>query len=132
VSLGSVDTLIEHPAALTHRLVPEADRTASGVPANLLRVSVGLEDVEDLWADLNGAVSRVLARPSGAGIRHRSASTWLRSDGATRSRARSVGDQAGDRPSPAVGQVGPVGAVSPGTANLNMRLSIGAGFSAPE
>ena len=61
VSLGSVDTLIEHPAALTHRLVPAADRAASGVPANLLRLSVGLEDVEDLWTDLDGALNRALA-----------------------------------------------------------------------
>ncbi|MGM1061518.1 trans-sulfuration enzyme family protein [Saccharothrix sp. Mg75] len=57
VSLGSVDTLIEHPAALTHRLVPRAAREASGVPANLLRLSVGLEDVEDLWDDLDQALS---------------------------------------------------------------------------
>ncbi|ROP42309.1 trans-sulfuration enzyme family protein [Saccharothrix texasensis] len=57
VSLGSVDTLIEHPAALTHRLVPDTAREASGVPAGLLRLSVGLEDVEDLWADLDRALS---------------------------------------------------------------------------
>ncbi|MFD0201189.1 MULTISPECIES: trans-sulfuration enzyme family protein [Saccharothrix] len=57
VSLGSVDTLIEHPAALTHRLVPGAAREASGVPGNLLRLSVGLEDVEDIWHDLDQALS---------------------------------------------------------------------------
>ncbi|CCH30372.1 aminotransferase class I/II-fold pyridoxal phosphate-dependent enzyme [Actinosynnema sp. NPDC047251] len=57
VSLGSVDTLVEHPAALTHRLVPAADRHASGVPDNLLRLSAGLEDVEDLWDDLDQALS---------------------------------------------------------------------------
>jgi len=57
VSLGSVDTLIEHPAALTHRLVSDVDREACGVPANLLRLSVGLEDVDDLWADLDGALT---------------------------------------------------------------------------
>jgi cystathionine beta-lyase/cystathionine gamma-synthase len=59
VSLGSVDTLIEHPAALTHRLVDADDRAASGVPANLLRLSVGLEDVADLWADLDAALLAV-------------------------------------------------------------------------
>jgi methionine-gamma-lyase len=58
VSLGSVDTLIEHPAALTHRLVPSDAREASGVPHDLLRLSVGLEDVEDLWDDLDQALSR--------------------------------------------------------------------------
>ncbi|GAA1352609.1 trans-sulfuration enzyme family protein [Saccharothrix algeriensis] len=57
VSLGSVDTLVEHPAALTHRLVPGADRAACGVPDDLLRLSVGLEDVEDLWEDLDRALS---------------------------------------------------------------------------
>ncbi|WP_461119081.1 trans-sulfuration enzyme family protein [Saccharothrix stipae] len=56
VSLGSVDSLIEHPAALTHRLVPDTAREASGVPANLLRLSVGLEDVEDIWDDLDQAL----------------------------------------------------------------------------
>ncbi|OZM72447.1 cystathionine gamma-synthase [Amycolatopsis antarctica] len=56
VSLGSVDTLIEHPAALTHRLVGEETLAASGVPVNLLRLSVGVEDVEDLWDDLDQAL----------------------------------------------------------------------------
>ncbi|MEU4805896.1 aminotransferase class I/II-fold pyridoxal phosphate-dependent enzyme [Actinosynnema sp. NPDC023587] len=57
VSLGSVDTLVEHPAALTHRLVPTADRHAGGVPDTLLRLSAGLEDVEDLWGDLDQALT---------------------------------------------------------------------------
>ncbi|WP_199440112.1 trans-sulfuration enzyme family protein [Umezawaea beigongshangensis] len=57
VSLGSVDTLIEHPAALTHRLVDAADREESGVPRSLLRLSVGLEDVEDVWDDLDRSLS---------------------------------------------------------------------------
>ena len=57
VSLGSVDTLIEHPAALTHRLMDAGDRESCGVPAGLLRLSAGLEDVDDLWADLAGALT---------------------------------------------------------------------------
>ncbi|WP_091673270.1 trans-sulfuration enzyme family protein [Amycolatopsis marina] len=56
VSLGSVDTLIEHPAALTHRLVGAEAREASGVPESLLRLSAGLEDVDDLWSDLDQAL----------------------------------------------------------------------------
>ncbi|WP_020672592.1 trans-sulfuration enzyme family protein [Amycolatopsis nigrescens] len=56
VSLGSVDTLIEHPASLTHRLVGPAGLAAGGVPAGLLRLSVGLEDVADLWDDLDQAL----------------------------------------------------------------------------
>ncbi|MFF5337006.1 trans-sulfuration enzyme family protein [Streptomyces sp. NPDC013181] len=56
VSLGSVDTLIQHPASISHRIVEEGDRHASGVVDRLLRMSVGLEDVEDLWADLDRAL----------------------------------------------------------------------------
>jgi len=52
VSLGSVDTLIQHPAGLTHRVVPEATRKEAGISEGLIRYSVGLEDPEDLWADL--------------------------------------------------------------------------------
>jgi methionine-gamma-lyase len=68
VSLGSVDTLIQHPAGLTHRLVDPAARAATGISAGLLRVSVGLEDPEDLWADLSAALDAArpadLARPA--------------------------------------------------------------------
>ncbi|MBT2370020.1 PLP-dependent transferase [Streptomyces sp. ISL-10] len=57
VSLGSVDTLIQHPASISHRIVAEGDRHAHGVSDRLLRLSVGLEDVEDLWRDLTEALS---------------------------------------------------------------------------
>jgi len=57
VSLGSVDTLIQAPALLTHRVVDADDRAESGVPDDLLRLSVGLESVEDLWADLETALA---------------------------------------------------------------------------
>ncbi|MFI1470294.1 trans-sulfuration enzyme family protein [Streptomyces wuyuanensis] len=57
VSLGSVDSLIQHPASISHRIVAEGDRRAAGVSDRLLRMSVGLEDVEDLWADLCEALS---------------------------------------------------------------------------
>ncbi|MET9432197.1 PLP-dependent transferase [Streptomyces sp. NPDC003036] len=63
VSLGSVDTLIQHPASISHRVVDETDRRAAGVSDRLLRMSVGLEDVEDLWRDLTEALS---AAPVGA------------------------------------------------------------------
>lgn len=52
VSLGSIDSLIQHPAGLTHRMVPEDVKLATGITPGLLRFSVGLEDVEDLWEDL--------------------------------------------------------------------------------
>ncbi|SFE49170.1 methionine-gamma-lyase [Actinacidiphila alni] len=57
VSLGSVDTLIQHPASISHRVVPEAERSRSGVSEKLLRLSVGLEDVDDLWSDLSLALA---------------------------------------------------------------------------
>jgi len=56
VSLGSVDTLIQHPAGLTHRVVEPQARLASGIGPGLLRLSVGIEQVEDLWADLAQAL----------------------------------------------------------------------------
>lgn len=56
VSLGSTDTLIQHPAGLTHRLVDEAARREHGISAGLLRLSVGVEDPIDLWGDLERAL----------------------------------------------------------------------------
>jgi cystathionine beta-lyase/cystathionine gamma-synthase len=57
VSLGATDSLIEHPAGLTHRLVDPGVRLAAGITPGLLRLSVGLEDVDDLWADLERALA---------------------------------------------------------------------------
>ncbi len=65
VSLGSVDTLIQHPASISHRIVDEGDRRNAGVSDGLLRMSVGLEDVEDLWADLNNALGGTPGRGAG-------------------------------------------------------------------
>ena len=62
VSLGSVDTLIQHPAALTHRVVNAAAREHSGVSQSLMRLSVGLESPDDLWADLDQALVKAMAR----------------------------------------------------------------------
>lgn len=59
VSLGSVDTLIQHPAGLTHRVVDPEARLASGIGPGLLRLSLGIEQVEDLWADLAQALEGV-------------------------------------------------------------------------
>ncbi|WP_435837259.1 trans-sulfuration enzyme family protein [Streptomyces asoensis] len=57
VSLGSVDTLIQHPASISHRIVDERERRGAGVSDRLLRLSVGLEDVDDLWDDLRTALA---------------------------------------------------------------------------
>ena len=52
VSLGDVDTLIEHPASTTHAVVPREERLASGLSDGLVRLSVGIEDIDDIIADL--------------------------------------------------------------------------------
>jgi cystathionine gamma-lyase/cystathionine beta-lyase/cystathionine gamma-lyase/homocysteine desulfhydrase len=58
-SLGGVETLISHPATMTHGAVPRNERKRIGVGDGLVRISVGLEDADDLIADLNQALSAV-------------------------------------------------------------------------
>jgi len=64
VSLGSVDTLIEHPAGLTHRIVDAEAKAQSGISEDLLRLSVGLEDPADLLADLSQALDAAVDAPA--------------------------------------------------------------------
>ena len=59
VSLGDLDTLVEHPATMTHGKMDPAERTRMGIPDNLIRVSVGIEDVEDIIADFGQALSKI-------------------------------------------------------------------------
>jgi cystathionine gamma-lyase len=56
-SLGGVESLIEHPAIMTHSSVPDAHRHAAGISDSLIRLSVGIEDVEDLKEDLERALA---------------------------------------------------------------------------
>jgi cystathionine gamma-lyase/cystathionine beta-lyase/cystathionine gamma-lyase/homocysteine desulfhydrase len=56
-SLGGVETLISHPATMTHGSVPPEDRDKLGISDGLVRISVGLEDLEDLQADLERALA---------------------------------------------------------------------------
>ncbi|HTO86762.1 MAG TPA: PLP-dependent aspartate aminotransferase family protein [Thermoanaerobaculia bacterium] len=58
-SLGGVETLISHPASMTHGSIPEAERNRLGVTPGLVRISVGLEDADDLLADLEQALAAV-------------------------------------------------------------------------
>ncbi len=58
-SLGGVETLISHPATMTHASVPSEMRKQIGITDGLVRLSVGIEDVEDLIADLNSALAEV-------------------------------------------------------------------------
>jgi len=57
VSLGGVETLIQHPASMTHAGVPAEKRQAAGITDGLVRMSVGIEDVEDIIADMEHALT---------------------------------------------------------------------------
>ncbi|WP_088005529.1 methionine gamma-lyase [Indiicoccus explosivorum] len=59
VSLGDAETLIQHPASMTHAVVPAESREAMGISDSLLRLSVGLENAEDIEADLRQAFAKV-------------------------------------------------------------------------
>ncbi|MFY9556422.1 MAG: cystathionine gamma-synthase [Blastocatellia bacterium] len=58
-SLGGVETLISHPATMTHASVPEVERNRLGITDGLVRVSVGIEDIEDIVADLDQALNNL-------------------------------------------------------------------------
>jgi len=58
-SLGGVETLISHPATMTHASVPLEQRQRLGITDGLVRISVGIEDVEDLVADLDQALAKI-------------------------------------------------------------------------
>ena len=56
LSLGGVESLVDHPAIMTHASVPEEKRAALGISDQLIRLSVGIESVDDLVADLDQAL----------------------------------------------------------------------------
>ena len=58
VSLGDTETLVEQAAAMTHTMIPKEVREAAGITDGMIRMSVGLEDPDDIIADLNQALSR--------------------------------------------------------------------------
>jgi cystathionine beta-lyase/cystathionine gamma-synthase len=58
-SLGGVESLIEHPATMTHASMPEEVRLALGITDDLIRISVGIEHIDDLIADLEAALNGV-------------------------------------------------------------------------
>ncbi|NPV43300.1 MAG: methionine gamma-lyase [Firmicutes bacterium] len=59
VSLGDVDTLIQHPASMTHFVVPREERLKAGITDGLVRLSVGIEDVNDILGDLEQALEKI-------------------------------------------------------------------------
>lgn len=60
VSLGSVESLVEHPASMTHAMIPREDRIAGGLDDGLIRISVGIERASDLVNDVKSSLDRVL------------------------------------------------------------------------
>ncbi|PJA55474.1 cystathionine gamma-synthase, partial [Candidatus Roizmanbacteria bacterium CG_4_9_14_3_um_filter_33_18] len=57
-SLGGVESLIDHPASMTHASIPKEEREKIGLTDGLLRISVGIENIEDLIADLKQAFDK--------------------------------------------------------------------------
>jgi methionine-gamma-lyase len=58
VSLGDVETLIQHPASMTHNTYTEEERAAHGISEGLIRISAGLENIADVLQDLEQALMR--------------------------------------------------------------------------
>ena len=58
-SLGGVESLIGHPASMTHASIPKEEREKTGVVDSLIRLSVGIEDIQDLKADLSQALDNL-------------------------------------------------------------------------
>jgi cystathionine gamma-lyase len=58
-SLGGVESLINHPASMTHASIPKEERIKNGLVDSLIRLSIGVEDAEDLVADLEQALGKV-------------------------------------------------------------------------
>ena len=60
-SLGGVESLVAHPATMTHAAMPEADQHAAGISSRLLRLSIGIEHADDLLRDLGRALDTLSA-----------------------------------------------------------------------
>ena len=58
-SLGAVESLVDHPASMTHGAIPKEEREKIGLTDGLIRLSVGIEDVNDIIADLSQALHRL-------------------------------------------------------------------------
>ena len=59
VSLGTVDTLLSHPASMTHFGVPKEEREKAGITDGLIRMNVGIENLQDIVADLEQALDKI-------------------------------------------------------------------------
>mgnify|MGYP002346026650 FL=1 len=61
-SLGGAKSLVSHPASMTHKSIPREKRLAGGITDSLVRLSVGLEDAEDLINDIKQAIEKCLTK----------------------------------------------------------------------
>jgi len=59
-SLGGVESLVDHPASMTHASIPREERLKAGLQDGLIRLSVGIEDADDLIADLDRAIAAAI------------------------------------------------------------------------
>jgi len=59
VSLGGIESLIEHPSSMTHSDMTPEEKAHAGITENMIRMSVGLEDVQDLIDDLDQALATI-------------------------------------------------------------------------
>ena len=57
-SLGGVESLVCHPASMTHASIPKETREKVGITDRLIRLSVGIEDVDDIWSDIENAIEK--------------------------------------------------------------------------
>ncbi len=57
-SLGGVESLVCHPASMTHASIPKETREKVGITDRLIRLSVGIEDVDDIWSDIENAIAK--------------------------------------------------------------------------
>jgi O-acetylhomoserine (thiol)-lyase len=64
VNIGDTRTLISHPASTTHRQLDEAQQLAAGVPPDMVRISVGLEHIDDILWDIDQALARATGQSS--------------------------------------------------------------------
>jgi methionine-gamma-lyase len=63
VSLGDIESLVQHPASMTHATYSPEELAAAGISEGLVRMAVGLEDADDLVADLDQALRTAVASP---------------------------------------------------------------------
>ncbi len=83
-NVGDAKTLVIHPASTTHQQMSDADLAAAGIGPEMIRISVGLESIDDLVWDLDRALHASQATPAGAAS----------PNGAAVTRAAAVGDAA--------------------------------------